>query len=245
MKALRVLWSRVLGTLGAGRMDDDFDEELESVIQFHVDEYVRQGFDPREARRRALIRIGGRESLKQTHRERRGLPSLETTLQDARFGIRMLRRHRAYTFVTLLTLALGIAAATTMFSIVDAVMLRPFPFAEPSRLVVVWETNRARAINTFTVSPANYIDWEAAATTFAALGAWEHRRDNRTDGIRPEHVRSAVASSPFFRALQLTPFAGRFFREEEDTPAGRFVAVLGHDYWRREFNSDPGAVGRT
>jgi putative ABC transport system permease protein len=245
MTTFRVLWSRFAAAIGLRRSTDDFDEELESLIQFHVDEHVRQGVHPDDAHRQALIRIGGRQSLRQTYRERRGLPAIETTVQDARFAFRMLRRHRAYTVVALLTLALGVATATTMFSIVDAVMLRPFPFAAPERLVVFWETNRARAIDTFTVSPANYTDWRAAATTFSDLGAWELRRDNRTDGPSPEHVQSAVASSPFFRALQLTPAAGRFFTDAEDQPAGRFVAVLGYEYWRREFNADPAAVGRS
>ena len=245
MKPLRVLWSRLVGTIRSQRAHEEFDEELESLIQFHADEYVRQGLDPEEAQRQALIRIGGRQTLRQTYRERRGLPAIETTWQDARFAVRMLSRHRSYTIVALLTLALGVATATTMFSIVDAVMLRPFPFAEPERLVVFWETNRARAIDRFTVSPANYTDWRAAVTSFGDLGAWELRRDNRTDGPTPEQVQSAVASSPFFRALQLTPTAGRFFSDDEDTPRGRFVAVLGYEYWRREFDGNPAAVGRT
>ena len=245
MKRLRVLWLRLLGTLRPPQVNDEFDEELEGVIQLHVEEYLRQGLTPEQARRQALIRIGGRETLRQTYREQRSLPALEMTIQDARFGLRMLRRHRAYAILALVTLALGVATATTMFSIVDAVMLRPFPFPDPSRLVAFWETNPGRAIDTFTVSSANYSDWRTTVTAFTDLGAWEHRPDNRTDGARAEQLRNAVASAPFFRALGLAPEAGRFFRDDEDTPGGRFVAILGHEYWRREYLGDPGAVGRT
>ena len=244
MKRLRVFWLRLLGTLRPPQVNDEFDQELESVIQLQVEEYLRQGLTPEQARREALIRIGGREALRQTYREQRSLPALEMTIQDARFGLRMLRRHRGYAILALVTLALGVATATTMFSIVDAVMLRPFPFPDPSRLVAFWETNPGRAIDTFTVSSANYTDWRATVAALTDLGAWEHRPDNRTDGPRAEQLRNAVASAPFFRALGLAPEAGRFFRDDEDTPAGRFVAILGYEYWRREYQGDPGAVGR-
>jgi putative ABC transport system permease protein len=245
MKRLRVLLLRLFGIFASPRHDAEFDEELEALLQFHIAEHVRSGMTPAEARRQALIRIGGTQSVKQAYRDQRGLPAVETTLQDVRFGARMLRRHGGYTAVAFLTLALGVGTSTTMFSIVDAVMLRPFPFPDPDRLVMVWEINSARGIRTFTGSAANYVDWRQSVTTVADLGAWELRRDNRTDGAQPEQVQGAVASAQFFRALGIAPRLGRFFLDEEDRPSGRFVAVLGHEYWQREFRGDTGVLGRS
>ncbi len=170
MKRLRVLLLRLLGIFASSRHDAEFDEELEALLQFHIAERVRSGMTPAEARRQALMRIGGTQSVKQAYRDQRGLPAVETTLQDVRFGARMLRRHRGYTAVAFLTLALGIGTTTTMFGIVDAVMLRPFPFPDPDRLVMVWEINSARGIRTFRGSAANYVDWRQSVTSVADLG---------------------------------------------------------------------------
>jgi putative ABC transport system permease protein len=166
-------------------------------------------------------------------------------LQDARFTVRMLAKSPGFTLVACLTLALGIGANTAIFSVIDAVMLRPFSYPDPGRLVMAWETNPPRDIHTFTCSIENYFSWAAQQTSLEALGAWEQRSDNRTDGETPERIQGFRASSALFRALGVAPAAGRFFLPEEDQPANRFVAVLGYAYWRRSFDSDPGAVGRS
>jgi putative ABC transport system permease protein len=165
--------------------------------------------------------------------------------QDARFTVRMLAKSPGFTVVACLTLALGIGANTAIFSVVDAVMLRPFAYPEPERLVMAWETNPPRDIHTFTSSIPNYHSWVEQQSSFEELGAWELRNDNRTDGETPERIQGAVATSALFRALGIAPAAGRFFLPEEDQPANRFVAVLGYEYWRQHFESSPGAVGQT
>ncbi len=166
-------------------------------------------------------------------------------LQDARYAIRMLAKSPGFTLVACLTLALGIGANTAIFSVIDAVMLRPFSYPDPGRLVMAWETNPPRNIHTFTCSIENYLSWTEQQTSFEDLGAWEQRSDNRTDGEIPERIEGARATSALFRALGIAPAAGRFFLPEEDQPANRFVAVLGYAYWRRSFDSDPGAIGRS
>jgi putative ABC transport system permease protein len=245
MKRLRVFFLRVLNLFASRQNDTDINDELDTLLQLHVDDNLRAGMTPEDARRHALIRFGGVQSVKDAYRDQRGLPLLETTLQDARFGIRVLFRHRSYSVVAVLTLALGIGTTTTMFSIVDAVMLRPFPFPATDRLVVIWEVNAGRGIDTFTGSLANYVDWRRSATTFSHLGAWQLLRDNRTDGVLPRQVQGAVASAPFFRALGIAPHRGRFLRDDEDTPAGRFVVVLGYEYWQREFAASDSAIGQS
>ena len=165
--------------------------------------------------------------------------------QDVRFTLRMLAKSPGFTVVACSTLALGIGANTAIFSVVDAVMLRPFSYPEPERLAMAWETNPPRDIHTFTSSIGNYHSWVEQQTSFEELGAWEQRSDNRTDGDMPERIQGARATSALFRALGITPAAGRFFLPEEDQPANRFVAVLGHDYWRQRFDSDPGVIGRS
>jgi putative ABC transport system permease protein len=165
--------------------------------------------------------------------------------QDIRFTLRMLANSPGFAVVACLTLALGIGANTAIFSVVDAVMLRPFAYPEPERLVMAWETNAARDIHTFSSSVPNYHSWVEQQTSFEELGAFESRSDNRTDGEFPEHIQGKRATSALFRALGIAPAAGRFFLPEEDQPANRFVAVLGYDYWQQRFGGDPGAVGRT
>jgi putative ABC transport system permease protein len=111
--------------------------------------------------------------------------------------------------------------------------------------VVIWETNVSRGISSFTGSAANYADWQRSATAFSELGAWQLVRDNRTDGGSPEQLQGAVGSAPFFRALGIAPHRGRFPRDDEDAPAGRFVAVLGYDYWQRAFAASDGVIGQS
>ena len=164
---------------------------------------------------------------------------------DVRFTLRLLAKSPGFTFVACLTLALGIGANTAIFSVVDAVMLRPFPYPKPERLVMAWETNLPRDIQRFSSSIPNYYSWLEQQSSFEELGAFELRSDNRTDGVTPERIQGAVATSALFRALGIAPAAGRFFLPEEDQPANRFVAVLGYDYWRQRFDGDPGVIGRS
>jgi putative ABC transport system permease protein len=165
--------------------------------------------------------------------------------QDVRFTLRMLAKSPGFTAVACLTLALGIGANTAIFSVVDAVMLRPFSYPEPERLAMAWETNPPRGIDTFTSSVGNYHSWVEQQTSFEDLGAWELRSDNRTDGDMPERIQGGRATSALFRALGIHAAAGRLFLPEEDQPANRFVAVLGHEYWQQRFEGNAGVVGRS
>jgi putative ABC transport system permease protein len=125
------------------RFEDELSAELESHLQMHIEDNLRSGMTKEQARRRALVALGGLEQARQAYRERKGLPWLETLCQDIGFGLRMLRKHSGFTTVSVLTLALGIGANTAIFSATKAVLMAPLPYQDPSRIVAVWTANPA------------------------------------------------------------------------------------------------------
>src|SRR5262245_29538335 len=142
------------------KMEDELEKELRFHLDRHTDDLVAQGFDPEEARRRARIAIGGPEQVKEQCRDARGTRWLEDLLQDLRYGLRMLIKNPGFTLVAVVTLAAGIAANTTIFSVADALVLRPFDFPNQERLVMVWERGENQGgFNRGPVAPGNFNDW--------------------------------------------------------------------------------------
>src|SRR5271157_5062473 len=168
MSRIRVLASRLAGLLKKHRLDEELDEELCSHIEMLAEENARRGMTPDEARYAALREFGGVEQAKELYREQRGLPMIETTLQDLYYGVRQLRGNPGFTAVVVLTLALGIGANTAIFSVVNAVFLRPLPYPEAERLVEISETS-VESPNS--VSYPNYLDWRAQVDVFEHLAA--------------------------------------------------------------------------
>src|SRR5438552_10453118 len=169
MRRLRAWFLRLAGLINKERRDRELAEELESHLQMHIEDNLRRGLTPEQARREALIKLGGIEQTKEICRDRRGLPMLETLMQDFRFSVRMLRKNPGFTIVAVLTLALGIGANTAIFSLLNAVLLTPPPFRDPDRLVTVWERNPAQGYEQNMPATGTYLDWQEQSKSFEEM----------------------------------------------------------------------------
>ncbi|HXW08344.1 MAG TPA: ABC transporter permease [Vicinamibacterales bacterium] len=166
--------------------------------------------------------------------------------QDVRYAARSLRKSPGFTFVAAITLALGVGANTAIFSVVNAVMLRPLPFSNPGQLVRIWESNVERGWPTFGVSNPNFLDWRAQAKSFQAMAAVANIGLTWTSDGDAEVLQGRRVTATFLPTLQMAPILGRNFLEEEDRPGGNTrVAIVGHGLWQRAFGGDPAAVGKT
>ncbi|HEX9705864.1 MAG TPA: ABC transporter permease, partial [Gemmatimonadales bacterium] len=165
-------------------------------------------------------------------------------LQDLRFALRNLRKSPGFTAIAALTLALGIGTNTTMFSVVEGVLLKPFPFEDPDRIVVLYETMPRRDIDNAAPSYQNFLDWERGASTFASLSAVTMRSTVLGDTEEPERLLGGIVTWDLFPTLGVHPVLGRHFREDEDRPGAPGTVLLGHGLWQRRYNGDPEILGR-
>jgi predicted permease len=230
------------------RRDYELAEELESHLQMHIEDNVRSGMNPAEARRQALIKLGGVEQTKENCRDRRGIPWFETTLQDVRYGLRMLRKNPGFAAVAVMTLALGIGANTAIFSVVNAILLRPLPFQDSVRLVMIWHTPPQKSfpgVERFPVSPANYLDWRNQNHVFDQMSAIGFRSLNLTGIGRPESVTGVAVSADFFSVLRIRPSAGRGFVADDDQPGRGNVVVVSYAFRQSHFSANENILGRT
>jgi predicted permease len=238
---LRAFAIRVIGSLLRRRTD--VDEELRSHLEMAIEWNLRQGLTPEEARRRALLDLGGIERTKELYRDQGGLPMLESVLQDARYGLRMLAANRSFTAMAVLSLALGIGANTAIFSLLYALLLRPLPVPNPGELLQVKITIAGKEYESFSYPVIRALG--ERKNIFAALGGFSGAI--LAVGAPSDAVRTSGAwvSGGFFPALQLTPAAGRLLREDDDRPGAPPVAVITDAYWDRVFQRSPDAVGAT
>ncbi|HVH25663.1 MAG TPA: ABC transporter permease [Vicinamibacterales bacterium] len=240
MTALRVLASRVRALLARRRRGDaDLDDEIQTHLDLLTDAHVARGLSLREARAAARREFGGVEQLKEAYRDQRGVPLVDALVQDARFAVRTSFRHGSFTAVALLTLALGIGVNTTLFSIVNAVLLRPLPYPESDRLVQINTTTQGSG-------PASYPDfedWAGESTAFERLAAFTNRSVAvASDGLA-ERVSALQVTAGFFEVLKVSPALGRTFHPE-DLDAGGKVAILSDGAWKRHFGGDDHVVGQ-
>ncbi len=224
------------------------ESELSDELRFHLDKLIEQklarGMDREQARCAALREMGGMEQIKEECRDMRRANYIEHFLQDVRYGARQLRRSPGFTGVAILTLALGIGANTAIFSVVNAVMLRPLPYPHSNRLA--WITEYIPLLKARITSGADYVDWKEQNKTLEQITAFDESTSfNLTGRGVPARVQGASVSASFFPTMEVQPDLGRSFTADEDQPNGPHVVVLMHSFWQQYFGSDPKVLGET
>ena len=241
------LFGRIRSFFNKRAREDELDAELRAHLDMAIEDNRQRGMSPAEARRCALVSLGGLEQARELHRESRGLPALDTILQDVRHGARALRRDPALAVFATLIVGLGVGAASTVFSLANALFLRPLPFKDPARLV--WIANGESAnLSEQTVQVDNLLDFRAQARSFsdvAAFSPFYGAGDIWLGGAgEPERLTGVPVSEGFFRLLGVQPQLGRLFSAQECRWNAAKVALLSHAFWQRHFASDPSIVGR-
>jgi putative ABC transport system permease protein len=242
---IREVGRRLLGMARRGGME----RRLAAEMRFHIDmlteHQIRAGLSPDEARRRALAAFGGAERFKDDARDEYRSRLVDELGQDVRYALRVVRRNPGFATAAALTFALGIGASTAMFSVVNGVLLRPLPYADPGRLVVLWERDIARSRDRNVVAVPNFEAWRARARSFEAMAGLVPLPATIAGAPNPERVMGAEVSPGYFRMLGVAPALGREFAADEERAGGADVLVLSHGFWRSHFGGDRAVIGRT
>jgi putative ABC transport system permease protein len=231
-----------LRSLFRGRLiDQELDEELRYHLESKAQEYIARGMSLDDARRTALIELGGVEQTKEACRDQRGMNWIEILVQDLRYGLRQLRRRPTFTTIAILTLALGVGANTAIFCVLNAVLLRPLPYESSSDLV--WLTNYLPRLQDHIVGTPDFVTWRSQNHSLSKLAAFEEGDVNLTGGINPERIHSAYITASLFPLLEIRPELGRGLRDEENVPGAPPVVILSHGLWQRRFGASSSTVG--
>jgi predicted permease len=247
MRKLRAFTLRLRGLFQSRRANDDFAAELETHVALHIDEGIRAGLTPAEARRQALIQLGGAEQTHQALRERRILPWLESLIQDTRYGLRTLRRSPGFTITAVFTLALGIGACTAIFSLVNAVLIRSLPYGDPSRLVYLYTPNPQFKLPPEVFGPAyaDIYDLKKESHSFQDMTAFDQSVFSLASQGAAERVSAARVDGDFFRTFQSSPELGRAIIPDDNQPGHEKVAIISHALWQSMFGSTADVLHRS
>ncbi|HZZ37988.1 MAG TPA: ABC transporter permease [Acidobacteriaceae bacterium] len=244
----RRLWQRVRAFFGRDALDQDLDAEMAAHLEMAVEENLRSGMSPDEARRRALVRFGGVQRAREEQRAARGLPFLDVLGQDLRYTARTLRRDAAFTVVAVLILALGIGANVAVFSVVNTLLLRPLPFPDSQQLVWIAPPPQTCGFSCATYSADAYEEFKRESRAYQDVTGYEaftspdnYRLAGHGD---PQPATGMEVIGNFFQVLGVQPALGRLFTMTEAQKGSHPVALLAYPYWKRQFAGDPGIVGR-
>ncbi len=247
MKSLKRFFARLSSMTTRRAQDERLREEIDEHIALQTAENIRAGLSPVEARRQALVKFGGVEAVKEDYRAVRGLLLIENLVQDVRFALRSLRRTAGLTAFVVITLALGIGMTSATFSMVDALIFRPYPVPHPGSVVTLVSTTHDSPFDDF--SYREYLDIRGKTKSYdgvIAAADMEAVGFSAEPGTMPRIKGGMMVSGNFFHVLGVEPRLGRGFREDEDQVPGRNpVVVLGPDFWRHEFASDQSVLGKT
>ena len=239
----RVLLHRLAALVRARRLDRELDGEMQAHLELAERDAIAAGLSPENARRAARRAFGNIERIREEHRDRRSARWIEMLAKDLRYGLLLLRRDPTFTLVAVGVMALGIGANTAMFSLVDAVLLRPLPYPEPERIVRVLEAPSPTGRNGITT--LNFLDWKRLSTSFEALSAVRGLNASLTGEGDATRLGGALVSPDYFEVFGITPAIGRTFRPDEDQLGANQVVVLSHAVWQSRFGGDPGILNRT
>jgi predicted permease len=249
MDWIRMVLSRGAALFHSKKLDADLDEELRAHIDLAVEENRAQGMNEAQARNAALRSFGGITQIRETYRVQRGLPWLERAAWDIRYAVRQLRKSPGFALAAILTLALSIGAATSVFSVVNAVLLKPFAFRDPDRLVVLREAVEDEVRSERSAIPDNYRHVQRLKRTAASLediAIFAQRGMSVSpNGDHPRIFGAVIASPNLFRVLGIQPILGRNFIEEDARQNAESVVILSYDGWQTLFARDPKVIGTT
>ncbi|HZD95600.1 MAG TPA: ABC transporter permease [Candidatus Sulfotelmatobacter sp.] len=243
MKTMWTLWSRLTGLFRKNWREREMAEEFQSHLQMHIDDNIRAGMSPDQARREALVKFGGMETAKESMRETSRLIWIETIWQDLRYSLRGLRLNPGFAATAVLSLALGIGASVAIYTVGDNLLLRPLPYPGSSELAMVWENNLRNNNVHNVVSPGNYFDWKKQNSVFENIGGFVDFHVVLGDGKRSEEVDAQAVSSEVLPLLRVQPVRGRVFTYGEDA-ADAHAAIISYRLWQNWFGGDESALGR-
>jgi putative ABC transport system permease protein len=228
------------------RMMEDLDQDIRDHLERETQDNIERGMSPEEAHYAALRKFGNVTRIKEETREVWSFVWLEQLLQDVRFGLRMLRKSPGFTLVAVLTLALGIGANTAIFSVVNAVLLRPLPYGNSSRLVWAW--GNFERVHEAAVSPPDFVSYRSQNRSFERLSAYfveGAEPENLSAGGHGEQVQGVMVSSGFFETLGARPLVGRTLSLADEEVTEPQAVVLSYHLWQQQFGGDPATVGRS
>jgi putative ABC transport system permease protein len=233
MRKLRAIWMRLLGLLRLRRSHDEFSAELDAHVAMHTEAGIEAGLEPTEARRRALLHLGGAEQVRQAHREGRVLLWLENFGQDIRYGIRTLLRAPGFTITAVLTVGLGIGACTAVFSLVNAVLIRSLPYGDAERLVYLFTPDPRLKVPPEVISPAygDFYDIWRQSHSFERMSNFEQAIFSVDERGTTQRIGAARVDEDFFQTLKSQPEIGRSIGAEDNRAASAKVAVISHALW--------------
>jgi predicted permease len=242
------LWNRLRSwshaTLHRSCLETEMDAELRFHIEAFAQDLARTGVPREEALRRARLEFGSLELTKEECRNARNATLLDSLLQDFRFGCRTLRKSPAFTVVAVLTLALGIGANAAIFSVFDAILLRPLPYPEADRLVRIWESSIKYDSPRNVVNAINFLDWRDHSQSFESMAAISSLMTNLSSHGQPIAVQGMQVTPEFFSVLHIAPFLGRTFTSTDGLPGQDRSIILSFDLWQRQFGSDRFLLGQ-
>src|SRR5579859_7548445 len=242
MRYLRAWFVRFCGLFYKAFREGELAAEMESHLQLHMEDNLRLGMSPAQARREAIMKLGGIEQTKENYRARRGLPVLETLVQDIRFAGRMLRKSPGFSVVAVLSLALGIGAMIAIFSVIYAMALRPLPVRQPDQLV---EIGRGDSISLH--SYAEWKEFRDRQNVFSSVLAYNYfdASFEITNQNQQQEVYGAYVSGDYFLTLGVSAVLGRVLQSSDDQSGAPPVCVIGYGLWRRMYGRSADALGRT